>query len=131
MGLISTDEDANKASGQGKDDADDIVENPDAEDDEEGEAEIDEDVEKAKSLTDHERKAIAVKWWQHEESSIFAVLYRRMLEVYDMSGKGSSDIPCSRTVFDREATSFDFIGKDAVVVADQRSDLFILRNIHE
>ena len=74
---------------------------------------------------------MAVKWWTDEESSVFAVLYRRMLEVYDLAGKGSSDVPCSRTVFDREATSFEFISKDAVVVADQRSDLFILRNIQE
>ena len=51
--------------------------------------------------------------------------------MYDLAGKGSSDQPCSRTVLDREATSFDFISKDAIVVADLRSDLFILRNVLE
>lgn len=130
MGLINTEENAGKLAGQGKDDEDDIVENPD-EDEEDGEDELDEDQERLKSLSESERKAISVKWWTHEESGVFAVLYRRMLEVYDMNGVGSSDVPCSRTIFDRETTSFEFISKDAVVVADQRSDLFILRNIHE
>jgi len=84
-----------------------------------------------RKLKHTERKPILVKWWNDEESGVYAILYRRMLEVYDMAGVGSSDVPCSRTIFDREVTSFDFISKNAVVVADQRSDLFILRNIHE
>ena len=116
-------------------DEDDIIERPADEDEENGEDEMEEDeddeLQRAKKLTDYERKAIQVKWWNEEDSSIFAILYRRMLEVYDMSCKGSTDVPCSRTVLDREATSFDFITKDALVIADKSSDLFILKNIHD
>ena len=56
-----------------------------------------------------------------------------MIEVYDLlkSGETGGDKPCSQTILDYEVNSFDFVSDSCIVVADNMSNLIILKNIQD
>lgn len=64
-----------------------------------------------KDLSEFERKPIEVKW-EPSDGKYFAILFNKMIEIYDLSkNESAEDKPCSRVILDFNATSFDFIGK--------------------
>ena len=81
-----------------------------------------------KDLNEIDRKPIAVKWEQ-SKGQVFVILYRRMIEVFDMTTPGAGDKPCTRTILDFKATSFDFASDSALVVSDERGNLITISNI--
>ena len=91
---------------------------------------------KFSDLNQIDRKPIQVKWFQgsnedgqdEQHSNVFAILYNRLIEVYDLEGSGSGDKPCSRTIFDNQVNSFDFVSSSCIVIADSRNHLIILKN---
>lgn len=79
-------------------------------------------------LNEQDRKPIAVKWEQ-SKGQIFAILYRRMIEVYDMTKATAGDKPCSRTILDFATSSFDFINANQLLISDDRGHLIIISNV--
>jgi hypothetical protein len=79
-------------------------------------------------LSDVERKPILVQW-EHSKSSCYAVLYNRMLEVYNLADPNGSDQACSTAIFDNQVCSMDFIGETTIVVSDFEGNLITLKNV--
>ena len=78
VGLVEEDEDEEKKASDDKD--------ADEEGEEHGEDEMEElkaDL-TIKDLSEQDRKPFAVKWEQ-SNGQVFAILYKRMIEVYDMT----------------------------------------------
>jgi len=81
-----------------------------------------------KDLNDHERKPIVVKW-EPSNAVIYAVLYNRMIEIYNPSNTSNGDKPCASAIFDVTAVSFDFISSTSLVVSDTEGNLIVIKNI--
>ena len=62
-----------------------------------------------KDLSEHDREPVEIKW-EPSESKIYAILYRRMIEVFNVEDESGGEHPCSYSIFDSVASSFDFIG---------------------
>ena len=93
---------------------------------EQGEAEQ-EELETAKNLSEVDRMPLDIKW--SPDGKAFAILYRRMAEVYDLMQ--SDDKPVNRNVFDHVAVSFDWLSDDKLVVADVTGSLLMIKKARE
>ena len=78
-------------------------------------------------MSDHERKPILVKW-EPSASEIYAVLYNRMIEIYNPSVT-KDDKPCASAIFDSTVVCFDFISSSSLVVSDTEGNLIVIKNI--
>ena len=63
--------------------------------------------------------------WEPSEGKSYAILYKKMIEVFDVK----SEKPLSDFIFQTAATSFDFIGPDAICVSDEIGCISILKNV--
>lgn len=57
-----------------------------------------------KDLSETDREVLEVKW-EPSESSVYTILFRKMLEVYGVD----DEKPKSNAIFDVNSTSFDYI----------------------
>ena len=81
-----------------------------------------------KDLKEVERKPIAVKW-EPSKSSSYAILYNRMLEIYNLADPCGSDQACATAIFDKTVCCMEFIGDTTIVVSDMEGNLIVLKNI--
>ena len=105
-----------------------IEEDPEAQEEKE-ESDLDLEITEItkKDLSDHERKPILVKW-EPSASEIYAVLYNRMIEIYNPSVT-KDDKPCASAIFDSTVVCFDFISSTSLVVSDTEGNLIVIKNI--
>ena len=105
-----------------------IEEDPEAQEEKE-ESDLDLEITEItkKDLNDHERKPILVKW-EPSTSEIYAVLYNRMIEIYNPSVT-ADDKPCATAIFDGTVVCFDFLSSTSLVVSDTEGNLIVIKNI--
>ena len=81
-----------------------------------------------KDLKEAERKPIAVKW-EPSKSSSYAILYNRMLEIYNLADPTGSDQACATAIFDKTVCCMEFVGQETIVVSDMEGNLIVLKHI--
>ena len=69
-------------------------------------------------LKEQDREPIEIKW-EPSMGTKYAILYRKMIEVFDVEDQTEGEKPCSFTIFDSVASSFDFISESQICVADE------------
>jgi len=82
-----------------------------------------------KNLSDQDREPVEIKW-EPSEGKMYAILYRRMVEVFNVEDETGGEFPCSHSIFDTIASSFDFIGPQQLCISDEKGNFTILKNIH-
>lgn len=60
---------------------------------------------------------------------MYAILFKRMIEVYNVEDETGGEKACASSIFDIDATSFDFIGPKQLCISDVKGNLTILKNI--
>ena len=81
-------------------------------------------------MNDLERKPMVVKW-EPSKGEIYAVLYNRMIEIYNPSNTTNGDRPCASAIFDNTVVSFDYISASSLVVSDTEGNLIVIKNIED
>ena len=90
-----------------------VVDNDD--DHEAGEAELEELNEKPQDLSEVNRKVQNVVW--SPDGNMFAILYRRMLEVFDLKEEGGK--PTFRTVLDYPTNTITWLNESTIIMGRQ------------
>jgi hypothetical protein len=82
-----------------------------------------------KNLSEQDREPVEIKW-EPSEGKMYAILYRRMIEVFNVEDDNGGETPCSYSLFETVASSFDFIGPNQLCVSDEKGNFTILKNIN-